>query len=150
MSRLFRRRARADREFRKAQQEGFALLRMLAQEPAPFDTIQAQAPDSAPEAAEPDFLLPDFQAPSRQDAAGFMMRWDRPLVIDGEVHACPTCTAYRNWVVFNMRDGAIWLRCQAGHYTHEPRLDSAWYNRNSGPTDRYHPNLEDGLRHLGH
>ena len=32
----------------------------------------------------------------------------------------------------------------------EPRLDAAWYNRNSGPADHFHPTLEDGLRRLGH
>ncbi|WP_399926905.1 hypothetical protein [Streptomyces kanamyceticus] len=37
----FRHRARADREFRKAQQEGFAMLQMLAQEPSPLDAAQA-------------------------------------------------------------------------------------------------------------
>ncbi len=126
---------------------------MHAELPVPDlrDPVSGAATAAAPEAAVvPDFLPPDFRAPSRQDVAGFMMRWDQPLVIDGEVHACPTCGSYRDWVVFNMRDGAIWLRCRADHYALEPRLDSAWYNRNSGPADRYHPNLEDGLRHLGH
>lgn len=97
----------------------------------------------------PDFLPPDFRAPSRQDVSGFMMRWDLPLVIDGEVHACH-CGAYRNWIVFNMRDDSVWLRCPAGHETEETRLDTAWYNRNSGPIDHFHPTLEDGLHHLGH
>lgn len=77
------------------------------------------------------------------------MRWDLPLVIDGEVHACH-CGAYRRWIVFNLRDNSVWLRCPAGHETLEPRLDTAWYNRHSGPVDCFHPTLEDGLRHLGH
>ncbi|EOT03929.1 hypothetical protein K530_11118 [Streptomyces noursei CCRC 11814] len=98
----------------------------------------------------PDFPPADLRAPSRQDVEGMMMRWMQPLVIDGEVHACPTCGAYRDWIVFNMRDDSVWLRCRAGHQVQEPRLDTAWYNRNSGPVDRWHPTLEDGLRHLGH
>lgn len=96
------------------------------------------------------FLPPDFRAPSREDVAGFMMRWDQPLIIDGEVRECPECGAYRNWVVFCMRDDSVWLRCRAGHETRELGLDAAWYNRHSGPADRWHPTLEDGLRHLGH
>ena len=78
------------------------------------------------------------------------MRWDQPLIVDGEVRECPGCGAYRNWIVFSMRDGSVWLRCRAGHETQELRLDSAWYNRHSGPVGRFHPTLEDGLRHLGH
>ncbi|GAA4009505.1 hypothetical protein GCM10022232_57860 [Streptomyces plumbiresistens] len=112
--------------------------------------VAAPAP-AAPAGATvvPDFLPPEFRAPCRQDVSGFMMRWDLPLVIDGEVHACH-CGAYRNWIVFNMRDDSVWLRCEAGHEAEETRLDTAWYNRNSGPVDHFHPTLEDGLRHLGH
>lgn len=67
----------------------------------------ADANPAAPEATVvPDFLPPDFRAPSRQDVSGFMMRWDQPLVIDGEVHQCH-CGAYRNWIVFNMRDDSV-------------------------------------------
>jgi hypothetical protein len=142
---MFRRRARADREFREVQRAGRALLAMHREWPAP-----APAGLSAPAAtAETDFSPPEFQAPSRQDVLGFMMRWDLPLVIDGEVHACH-CGAYRNWIVFNLRDDSVWLRCPAGHQAQETRLDSAWYNRNSGPADRFHPTFEDGLRYLGH
>ncbi|MFE0101317.1 hypothetical protein ACFWZ2_09485 [Streptomyces sp. NPDC059002] len=110
---------------------------------APDPTVPADA------TVVPDFLPPAFRAPCRQNVSGFMMRWDLPLVIEGEVHACH-CGAYRNWIVFNMRDDSVWLRCEAGHETQETRLDTAWYNRNSGPVDRFHPTLEDGLRHLGH
>ncbi|MGA4850282.1 hypothetical protein ACOBQB_30065 [Streptomyces sp. G5(2025)] len=150
---FFRRRARADREFREAQREGFALLQQLAQEPSPFETVQAEAPapdglDS--EAVVSDYLPVELRAPSRQDVDGFMMRWDQPLVIDEEVRTCPQCGAYRDWIVFCMRDDSVWLRCRAGHETKESSLDAAWYNRNSGPVDRYHPTLEEGLRHLGH
>lgn len=150
---MFRRGARADREFREVQRKSLALLQMLAQEPLPFDTVQAEAPASAGSgsgAVEPDFPPADLRAPSRHDAEGVMMRWIQPLVIDGEVHACPTCGAYRDWIVFCMRDDSVWLRCRAGHQVQEPRLDAAWYNRNSGPVDHWHPTLEDGLRHLGH
>lgn len=138
------RRTRTDRDFCEAQRAGQALLAMHTEGPLP------DAPGPAgPETTVPDFLPPDFRAPVRQDVSGFMMRWDRPLVIDGDVHQCH-CGAYRNWIVFNMRDDSVWLRCQAGHETAEPRLDTAWYNRNSGPVDRFHPTLEEGLRHLGH
>ncbi|MFI6473988.1 hypothetical protein ACIBL5_27430 [Streptomyces sp. NPDC050516] len=150
---MFRRRARAHREFREAQREALTLLPMHAHEPPPFDTSRTEAPvpsGSDTEAVAPDFLPPDFRAPTRQDVAGFMMRWDQPLVINGEVHACPPCGAYRNWIVFNMRDDSVWLRCTLGHETKEPRLDTAWYNHNSGPVDHFHPTLDDGLRHLGH
>ncbi|MBD0746030.1 hypothetical protein [Streptomyces sp. CBMA152] len=150
---MFRRRARADREFREAQREALAMLQRLAQEPLPFDTIPVEEPASAgsnPEAAVgPDFLPPEFRAPSRQDVAGFMMRWMQPLVVDGDVRTCPQCGAYRDWIVFCMRDDSVWLRCGSGHETKEPGLDAAWYNRHSGPVDQWHPTVEDGLRHLG-
>ena len=77
------------------------------------------------------------------------MRWDQLLVIDGEVRECPKCCAYRTWVVLCMRDDLVWPRCRAGHTTRELGLDAAWYNRHSGPVDRWHPTLEDGLHHLG-
>ncbi|MHC0433827.1 hypothetical protein ACX6XY_27205 [Streptomyces sp. O3] len=154
MFRMLRRRARADREWREAQRQGQELLARYAQVPwpEPPGPVAAAAP-SVPEAeaeVEADFLPPDFRAPSRQDVSGFLMRWTQPLVLDGEVRECPECGAYRDWIVFCMRDGTIWLRCPADHYTHEPRLDAAWYNRHSGPVDHWHPTLEDGLRHLGH
>jgi hypothetical protein len=98
----------------------------------------------------PDFLPPDLRVPSRQEVAGVMMRWQQPLVIGGEVRTCPGCGMYRDWIIFCMRDDSIWLRCRAGHETKEPGLDAAWFNRHSGPVDRFHPTLEEGLRHLGH
>jgi hypothetical protein len=139
-------RTRAERDFREAQRAGQALLATHTELPLP-DAPGPAVPETT--VVVPDFLPPDFRAPSRQDVSGFMMRWDRPLVIDGEVHQCH-CGAYRKWIVFNMRDDSVWLRCPAGHETPEPRLDTAWYNRNSGPVDRFHPTLEEGLRHLGH
>lgn len=150
---MFRRRARAIREFRIAQQEAFALLQMHAQEPLLFDAAPTAAPapsESDSEAVLPHFPPADSRAPSQQDVEGRMMRWMQPLVIDGEVYACPTCGAYRDWVVLSMRDDSVWLRCRAGHQVRDLRLDTAWYNRNSGPVDAWHPTLEDGLRHLGH
>ncbi|WP_411140931.1 hypothetical protein [Streptomyces sp. x-80] len=146
------RRTRANREFREAQRAGQALLAMhtewpLPDAPAPAATSAPATPETA---VAPDFLPPDFRAPSREDVAGFMMRRDQPLVIDGEVRQCPECGAYRNWIVFSMRDDSIWLRCRAGHETKERRLDTAWYNRNSGPVGCWHRTLDEGLRHLGH
>ncbi|KUO22164.1 hypothetical protein [Streptomyces dysideae] len=148
---MFRRRARDDREFRQAQREALALRQIHAQEPWPSDTIQTKAPaaDNG-ETVVPDFPPADLRAPSRHDVEGVMMRWMPPLVIDGEVHACPQCGTYRDWIVFNMNDDSVWLRCTAGHQVMEPRLDAAWFNRNCGPVDHWHPTLEDGLRHLGH
>lgn len=96
-----------------------------------------------------DFLPPDLRMPTREEICGMMMRWETPLVIDGEIRECPRCGAYRDWIVLSVRD-QIWLRCRAGHETLETRLDTAWYNRSSGPMDRWHPTLEDGLKHLGH
>ncbi|QLE76339.1 hypothetical protein FGW37_26120 [Streptomyces rectiverticillatus] len=122
----------------------------LPQDPA----TTAGSATGGPAASEPaaqvdDFLPPDLRVPSRDELAGMMMRYDKPLVIDGEVRSCPQCGAYRDWVLLSVRD-EVWLRCRAGHETLEPRLDPAWYNRNSGPMDRWHPTLEDGLKHLGH
>ncbi|WP_079192986.1 hypothetical protein [Streptomyces sp. CB02460] len=145
------RRNRADREFRDAQRADQAVLAMHTELPLPDCPGPHAAPTPAtPESTMvPDFLPADFRAPSRQDVSGFMMRWDLPLVIDGEVHQCH-CGAYRNWIVFNMRDDSVWLRCEAGHEATESRLDTAWYNRNSGPVDHFHATLDEGLRHLGH
>jgi hypothetical protein len=148
---LFFRRAREDRAFRVAQRAGYELLRQLqATHPWPDFPEQAAPAPAAEEAVPPDLLPPDLRVPSRQEVAGLMMRWQQPLVIDGEVRTCPGCGAYRDWIIFCMRDDSVWLRCRAGHETKELRLDAAWYNRNSGPVDRFHPTLEEGLRHLGH
>jgi hypothetical protein len=96
-----------------------------------------------------DLPPPELRVPTREEVTGLMMRYDRPLVIDGEVRECPQCGAYRTWVVLLMRND-IWLRCPVGHQTHEPTLDAGWYNRNSGPVDGRHDTFEDGLKHLGH
>lgn len=136
-------RRRARQEFRDAQEAGTAMLRALDDLPAPV------AP--GPLASEaPDFLPPDLRAPVRQDMAGLMMPYNQPLVVNGEVRSCPACGAYRDWIVFAMRDDSVWLRCRAGHETPEHGLDAAWVNRNSGPVDKVHSSLDEGLRHLGH
>lgn len=144
------RRNRAEREFREAQRAGHATLATHTEQPL-SDAPGPAATPPAPEAGTaPDFLPPGFRAPSRQDCAGFMMRWDQPLVIDGQVRRCHECGAYRQWIVFSMRDDSIWLRCTAGHEMKELGLDTAWFNRRSGPVDHFHPTLDEGLRHLGH
>ncbi|MVO90244.1 hypothetical protein GPA10_37215 [Streptomyces sp. p1417] len=150
---MFRR--RADREFRDAQRVCQAMQEMVATWQAPdFPSPAAEsaptAQDSATPGDVPDFLPPDLRVPSRHEVEGLMMRWQQPLVIDGAVRACPQCGSYRDWIIFSMRDDTVWLRCRTGHNTLERRLDPAWYNRNSGPVDHFHPTLDDGLRHLGH
>lgn len=97
-----------------------------------------------------DFLPPDLRVPSRHEVTGLMMRWKQPLVVGGEVRTCPGCGSYRDWIVLCLCGDSVWLRCRAGHETKELGLDAAWYNRNSGPVDRFHPTLEEGLRYLGH
>jgi hypothetical protein len=150
---LFFRRAREQRAFREAQRAGYALLMQLqATQPwrdFPEPAVPVPAP-AAEESAVSDLPPQELRVPSRQEVAGLMMRWEQPLVIGGEVRTCPECGVYRDWIVFCMRDDSIWLRCRAGHEMKEPGLDAAWYNRNSGPVDRFHPTLEEGLRHLGH
>ncbi|MFE2938514.1 hypothetical protein ACFXKG_05475 [Streptomyces sp. NPDC059255] len=96
-----------------------------------------------------DFPSPELRVPSRDQLGGMVMRWPQPLVLDGEMAACPECGAYRDWLVLSARD-QIWLRCRAGHQQLETRLDTAWYNRNSGPWVSTHATFEDCLRHLGH
>ncbi|QOV36660.1 hypothetical protein IM697_42975 [Streptomyces ferrugineus] len=148
---MFFRRAREDRAFREAQRAGYELSRQLqATQPWPDFPEQTAPAPAAEEAVAADFLPPELRVPSRQEVAGLMMRWLPPLIIEDEVRTCPGCGAYRDWIVFCMRDDSIWLRCRSGHETKEPGLDAAWYNRNSGPVDRFHPTLEEGLRHLGH
>ncbi|MGW1194476.1 hypothetical protein ACWD4B_01255 [Streptomyces sp. NPDC002536] len=145
-------RKRAIQELREIQQETAQWLQAhpelpFAEAPAPVPT--PAGPVSTPAAEVDDFLPPDLRVPSRDEIAGMMMRYDKPLVIDGEVRSCPQCGAYRDWILLSVH-AEVWLRCRAGHETLEPRLDAAWYNRNSGPMDRMHATLEDGLKHLGH
>ncbi|WP_405735021.1 hypothetical protein OG607_41725 [Streptomyces sp. NBC_01537] len=145
-------RIRARREHRASQRVMDELLKFAYQEPPVPNYPEADRASSPLAPAVPvveDFLPPDLRLPTREEIAGMMMRWDTPLVIGGEIRECPQCGAYRNWVLLSVRD-QVWLRCRAGHETLEPALDTAWYNRASGPMDRWHPTLEDGLKHLGH
>ncbi|MFD9077077.1 hypothetical protein ACFVZ2_45045, partial [Streptomyces lasiicapitis] len=84
------RRNRADREFREAQRAGQAVLATHTEWPQPGAPAPVAAPAPAAPADDdtvvPDFLPPEFRAPRRQDVSAFRMRWDLPLVIDGEVH----------------------------------------------------------------
>ncbi|MBW1597241.1 hypothetical protein [Streptomyces sp. JJ38] len=111
-------------------------------------------PPAEPERSEPtvavdDFLPPGLRVPSHDQLDGRMMPWMHPLVLDGEMVACFECGAYRDWLILSTRD-QIWLRCREGHQQQETRLDTAWYNRSSGPADATHATFEDCLRHLGH
>ncbi|MER6531394.1 hypothetical protein [Streptomyces sp. NPDC001508] len=121
------------------------------QVPIPHRSRLVGAREPSAEAAHEvdDFLPSELVVPSHDQVEGHMMRWTRPLVLDGEVISCTTCGTYRDWVIISTR-GQIWLRCRSGHQQQETRLDAAWYNRNSGPSDATHATFEDCLRHLGH
>ncbi|MFF6975265.1 MULTISPECIES: hypothetical protein [Streptomyces] len=45
--------------------------------------------------------------------------------------------------------GQVWLRCRAGHLTQHTRLDTGWFNRNSGTMTHDHGSLDDWIRFLG-
>lgn len=77
------------------------------------------------------------------------MPWKQSLVLGGELVSCGDCGAYRDRLVLSTRD-QIWLHCRTGHQQRETRLDTAWYNRNSGPADATHTTFEDCPRHLEH
>jgi hypothetical protein len=106
-------------------------------------------PDRIEQAMVDDFLPPELRVPSHDQLDGRMMPWKQPLILDGEMVTCAECSAYRDWLVISTRD-RIWLRCRIGHQQRETRLDTAWFNRNSGPADATHATFEDCLRHLGH
>jgi hypothetical protein len=107
----------------------------------------APAPAQSP-SVEEEFLPRELRAHTREDLAGMMIRYDQPLVIEGEVRGCPQCGSYRPWVVYITGED-VWLRCPGGHDTYEPRLDAVWFNRNSGPVRDLHASLEDGIKALG-
>ncbi|MFK0120095.1 hypothetical protein [Streptomyces sp. NPDC090994] len=112
--------------------------------------IQAERQAAAqPAAVVDDFLPPELRVPSHDQIAGQMMPWSQPIVLDGDVVACAQCGAYRDWIIISTND-QVWLRCRAGHQQHEQRLTTAWFNRNSGPSDATFSSFEDCLRHLGH
>ncbi|GAA3147146.1 hypothetical protein GCM10010521_37950 [Streptomyces rameus] len=143
---MFFRRTRENRAFREAQRAGHELLlRLQSVRPWPDCPEPITQAPAAEETVVPHFLRPGLRVPSRHEVAGVMMRWLQPLVVDGEVRTCPGCGAYRDWIVFCMRDDSVWLRCRAGHETKEPGLDAAWFNRHSGPVDWFHPTLEEGV-----
>ncbi|MFD4994685.1 hypothetical protein [Streptomyces buecherae] len=109
----------------------------------------AEPPPIEPTAVVDDFLPPDLRVPSHDQVDGTMMPWKQPLVLDGAMVACAGCGAYRDWLILSTC-GQIWLRCRSSHQQHEARLDTAWFNRNSGPAEATHATFEDCLRHLGH
>ncbi|MBV9024181.1 MAG: hypothetical protein JO362_10400 [Streptomycetaceae bacterium] len=145
-------RIRARREHRETQRMMNDLLQVAHLEPPVPDYPDAAstpAPDGSAGTMVDDFLPSELRMPTRDEIAGMMMRYDKPLVINGEIRQCPQCGSYRNWIVLSVRD-EVWLRCRAGHETLEPGLDTAWYNRTSGPMTQRHSTFEDGLKYLGH
>ncbi|AXG80818.1 hypothetical protein [Streptomyces paludis] len=141
-----RRRAKGPSE---AQRQFAELAARLQGQVPPGFGVPAVEPDPAESmGVVDDFLPPELRVPSHDQVDGRMMVWKQPLILDGEMAACAVCGAYRDWLVLSTR-GQIWLRCRAGHEQQETRLDAAWYNRNSGPTDATHATFEDCLRHLG-
>ncbi|WP_381802288.1 hypothetical protein [Streptomyces niveus] len=96
-----------------------------------------------------DFLPADLRVPTRDEVEGIMMRRQMPLVIDGESTPAPQCASYCDWIVVTLGD-EVRLRCRADHQAPEPRLDVAWFNRNSRPNEARHASFEEDLRHLGH
>ncbi|GAA2254548.1 hypothetical protein GCM10010232_49590 [Streptomyces amakusaensis] len=152
-----RREARERQDLQRAGQEMWSYFRSI---PTPLEELDEEeareraAADPEPAVAEPvaavdDFLPPDFVAPSQREMAGLMMAWPGPLVVDGEIITCSHCETYRDWVVLSLQ-GRVWLRCRAGHETHGTGLDTAWFNRNSGPMTEEHASYQDGIRFLGH
>ncbi|MEU5628901.1 hypothetical protein [Streptomyces tendae] len=145
---MFHRIRRRAKEPSEAQRR-FAELhaRMQGQVP-PGIGVPAPGP-AEPAAVVDDFLPQDLRVPSHDQVEGKMMPWKQPLAFDGEMAVCTECGAYRDWLILSTR-GEIWLRCRAGHQQRETRIDTAWYNRNSGPADATYATFEDCLRHLGH
>ncbi|MER7684521.1 hypothetical protein [Streptomyces sp. NPDC097610] len=147
---MFHRIRRRTRQPSETQRQ-FAELhaRLQNQVPPGFGARPAEPEPVAPANVVDDFLPPELRVPSHDQVDGKMMPWKQPLVLDGEMVACAECGTYRDWLILSTR-GQIWLRCRAGHQQQETRLDTAWYNRNSGPADATHATFEDGLCHLGY
>ncbi|QHC18966.1 hypothetical protein GR131_28015 [Streptomyces sp. GF20] len=146
---MFNRIRRQTRKPSEAQRQFAEMHAQLADQFPPGFGVPAAEPESVE--ATPvvdDFLPPELRVPSHDQLGGKMMPWSQPLVLDGEMVACAECGAYRDWLILSTRD-QIWLRCRAGHQQQETRLDTAWYNRHSGPADATHATFEDCLRHLG-
>lgn len=151
---MFRRKREARKRSQQTDHDGmWGYLRGLPDPLEELDQEEAASAAAEPSAPEPvpvvgDFLPPDLIAPS-QRTAGMMMPWPGPLVADGQVLTCRECGTYRDWIVLSQH-GTVWVRCRAGHETHETRLDAAWFNRHSGPMQHHHASYEDGIRFLGH
>lgn len=146
-----RRKRREERELQEEEQAWLEQMRSLPDPRTVFEAFRS-TPTAPPVPTAPvvdDFLPPDLRMPSRDELTGMLMPWNKPLVIGGEVRTCPQCGAYRDWIIISMGED-VWLRCRAGHETLEARLDTVWFNRNSGPLTVWHPTLEDGLESFGH
>ncbi|MFE4612050.1 hypothetical protein ACFRK5_27450 [Streptomyces niveus] len=142
-------RRRAEREFAEIRRQHAEFLALVADEPLnPAQPADPLSPPAEPGAMVDDFLPPELRVPSHDQVDGRMTPWPWPVVLDGEMVACAVCGTYRDWLVLSTRD-QIWLRCRAGHQQHETRLDTAWYNRNTGPADATFSTFEQGLRHYG-
>ncbi|CAM5572325.1 hypothetical protein [Streptomyces aurantiogriseus] len=125
--------------------------RMIANQMPPHLAQSAAAPEppAEPTPVVDDFLPPELRVPSHDQVEGRVMPWPWPIVLDDKILACAECETYRDWLIISTR-GQVWLRCRTGHQQLEPRLDTAWFNRCSGPSDATHATFEDCLRHLGH
>ena len=123
--------------------------RLEGQVPPEVERLRADLQRTEPALVVDDFLPPELRVLSHDQLDGRMTSWKQPLVLDGEMVACAACGAYRDWLILSTRD-QIWLRCRSGHQQQETRLDTAWYNRHTGPVDATHATFEDCLRHLGH
>ncbi|MCZ4101325.1 hypothetical protein G3I60_40130 [Streptomyces sp. SID13666] len=147
---MFHRIRRRAKEPSEAQRRFFELsAQMQGQVPPEVARVRADLEHAVPTAAVDDFLPPELRVPSHDQVAGRITSWKQPLVIDGKMVACATCGTYRDWLILSAHD-QIWLRCRAGHQQQESRLNTAWYNRHTGPADATHATFEDCLRHLGH
>jgi hypothetical protein len=145
---MFRRvRERRERERMLGEQMHRALLMHERYAGSISSPRSEPAPAQSPSGQE-EFLPKELRAHTREELTGLVTRHDKPLVIDGEVRACPQCGSYRPWVVYITGED-VWLRCPGGHDTYEPRLDAAWFNRNSGPVRGLHASLEDSIKALG-
>ncbi|MFJ6017587.1 hypothetical protein [Streptomyces sp. NPDC092952] len=146
---MFHRIRRRAKETEAQRQFAEQYAQLQDQVPPGLGTPTPEPESVAPIAVVDDFLPPELRVPSHDQVDGRMMPWAQPLVLDGEMVACTECDAYRDWLILSTR-GEIWLRCRAGHQQRETRIDTAWYNRRSGPADATHTTFEDCLRHLGH
>ncbi|WP_406357350.1 hypothetical protein OHB56_33275 [Streptomyces sp. NBC_01635] len=147
---MFHRIRRRAAEPSEEQRRFFELSAQLeGQVPPEVERVRAGLDRAEPATVVDDFLPPELRVPSHDQLDGRMTSWKQPVVLDGEMVACTKCGAYRDWLILSTRD-QIWLRCRAGHQQQETRLDTAWYNRHTGPADATHATFEDCLRHLGH